>query len=90
MADNNQKVVRNYPGNYTVLARGAASTPSNTYEVERVEIDPEWRRMAGGAVCHWNVRAFDQEEAHDSFSTFRDAKAEIEFWAQRNEADFAL
>jgi len=90
MADNTQKVVRNYPGNYTVLARGAASTPSNTYEVERIEIDHEWRKQAHGAVCIWNVRAFDQEDAHDSFNTLRDAKAEIEFWAQRAEADFAL
>jgi len=87
MADNTQKVVRNYPGNYTVLARGAASTPSNTYEVDRVEIDHDFRKMAGGAVCRWNVRAFDQEEVHDSFDTLRQAKLDIECWAQRDEGE---
>ena len=87
MADNTQKVVRNYPGNYTVFARGAASTPSNTYEVERIEIDHEFRKMASGAVCIWNVRAHDVDEAHDSFSTLRQAKLDIEFWAQRDEGE---
>ena len=85
MADNTQKVIRNYPGNYTVLARGAASTPSNTYEVERCEIDHGWRSQIGSSV-RWNVRAFDEESAHDSFDTLRDAKAEIEFWAEGDDA----
>ena len=89
MADNTQQVVRNYPGNYTVLARGGVSTPSDTYEVERVEIDPEFRAQTGGNSVRWNVRAFDQEFAHDSFDTFRDAKATIEFWSQRNEEENA-
>ena len=80
MADNTQKVIRNYPGNYIVLARGAASTPANTYEVERIEVDPEWRQ--GGSGYIWNIRAFDQEEAHDTFDTLRDAKHMIEYWAQ--------
>ena len=74
MADNTQKVVRNYPGNYTVLARGGASTPSNTYEVSRI-------------AAWWLVKAFDAHEVHDAFQTLGEAKAAIQFWAQRDEGE---
>ena len=81
MADNTQQVVRNYPGNYTVLARGGVSTPSNTYEVERREVGEEVR---------WYVRAFDSDDVLAfSFDTLRQAKVEIEYWAQRNDGENA-
>ena len=68
MANNTQQTVRNYPGNYTVLARGAASTPESTYEVER---------MDRGV---WTIRRFDDLDAQDACSTLADAKAAIARW----------
>ena len=75
---------RNYPGNYTIRANGKDSASHETYEVDRVEVDPEF-----ASICprpRWDVRRHDQDVANDSVETLREAKLAVERWHRSQSA----